>query len=296
MIGDVTFGSKILSSVQPEDIDDLLSVLNGQKVGTRTQQVVHATLRVAFRYALRKRLLREDIMAMVEKPKHETKPKHLLRRNELRRLLAEAKKDAFSHALIVLAVTTGAREGELLGLRWSAISLEREEVKIMATLTRSEFGTVEGKPKTKLMASSPKTRQSVRTIRLTAQALEALKRHRSDLAAKGRYRADGWVFATSTGTPIEKTNLLQRIFHRLLERAGLPRITFHSLRALAATMLAESNLNPKALQGLLGHADIRTTQNLYVQVTETLRDQARVAMEGLLDEVVIGENNGEKAA
>ena len=186
-------------------------------------------------------------MAMVEKPKHETKPKRLLTRDELRQLLIEAKKDSFSHAMIVLAVTTGAREGELLGLRWSAISLERGDVKIMATLTRNEVATIDGKPKTKLMASAPKTRQSVRTIRLTAQAREALRRHRSRLEARGRYRAGGWVFSTSTGTPMEKTNFLQRFFHPLLERAELPRITFHRLRGLAATMLAESNLNPKAL-------------------------------------------------
>jgi len=61
-------------------------------------------------------------------------------------------------------------------------------------------------------------------------------------------------------------------------------------------MLAESGLSPKALQGLLGHADIRTAQNLYVQVTDNLRDQAKVAMETILDGVLRGENNGEKAA
>ncbi len=60
-------------------------------------------------------------------------------------------------------------------------------------------------------------------------------------------------------------------------------------------MLAESNVNPKALQGLLGHADIRTMQNLYVQVTNNLREQAKAAMETILDAVAPGEKNGEKA-
>ena len=295
-VADGAFGSKPLSSLQPEDVDDLFESLRRQKLGTRTQQVVHATLCVALKYALRKRLVRENIMAMVEKPKHEPKPKRLLTRAELGRLLAEAKKDPFEHALIVLAATTGAREGELLGLRWSEVSFTRSELKIAATLTRTEVATIDGKPKTQLLASPPKTRESLRTIRLTAQALEVLRRHRHELVARGRYRPDGWVFPTSTGTPMEKTNFLQRIFHPLVERAELARITFHSLRGLAATMLAESNLNPKALQGLLGHADIRTTQNLYVQVTDNLRDQAKIAMETILNGVLDGEKNGEKVA
>jgi integrase len=204
-------------------------------------------------------------------PSHLARPKRLLTRDELGRLLAEAGKDPFEHALIVLAVTTGVREGELLGLRWSEISFDHNDLKITATLTRSEVPCVGGKARTKLVASPPKTRQSVRTIRLTAQALEALRRHRNSLARHNRYRRDGWVFPTLAGTPMEKSNFLRRIFHPLVERANVPRITFHSLRGLAATMLAESNLNPKALQGLLGHADIRTTQNLYVQVTDNLR-------------------------
>jgi integrase len=290
------FGSKALSSLQPEDVDDLFEALGRQKLGTRTQQVVHATLCVALRYALRKRLVRENVMAMVERPKHEPKPKRLLTRAELGLLLAEANKDPFEHALIVLAASTGAREGELLGLRWNDVSFVQSELKIAATLTRTEIATVNGKPKTQLLASAPKTRQSLRTIRLTTQALKVLGKHRDSLIARDRYRPDGWVFPTSTGTPMEKSNFLRRIFHPLVERAELPRITFHSLRGLAATMLAESNLNPKALQGLLGHADIRTTQNLYVQVTDNLREQAKAAMETILNAVVCGEKNGEKAA
>jgi integrase len=295
-VGGVAFGGKTLSLLQAEDIDDLFESLSCQKIGTRTQQVVHATLCVALKYALRKRLVRENVMAMVEKPKHEPKPKYLLTRAELGRLLAEAQKNPFERALIVLAVTTGVREGELLALRWSEVSFRRSELRIAATLTRSEVATIDGKPKTQLLASAPKTRQSLRTIRLTAQALEVLGKHRNSLIAHNRYRPDGWVFPTSTGTPMEKTNFLQRIFHPLIERAELPRITFHSLRGLAATMLAESSLNPKALQGLLGHADIRTTQNLYVQITDNLREQAKDAMETILSTVLRGENNGEKAA
>jgi integrase len=295
-VGGAAFGSKALPSLQPEDVDDLFEALGRQKLGTRTQQVVHATLCVALRYALRKRLVRENVMAMVEKPKHEPKPKRLLTRAELGLLLAEANKDPFEHALIVLAASTGAREGELLGLRWVDVSFVRSELKIAATLTRTEIATINGKPKTQLLASAPKTRQSLRTIRLTTQALKVLGKHRDSLIARDRYQPDGWVFPTSTGTPMEKSNFLRRIFHPLVERAELPRITFHSLRGLAATMLAESNLNPKALQGLLGHADIRTTQNLYVQVTDNLREQAKAAMEVILTTVLPGEKNGEKAA
>jgi hypothetical protein len=66
------------------------------------------------------------------------------------------------------------------------------------------------------------------------------------------------------------------------------------LRGLALTTLAGSRLNPKALQRLLGHADVQTTQNLYVQVTDSLRDQAKVAMETILDECYVGRGTGRK--
>jgi len=133
------------------------------------------------------------------------------------------------------------RQGELLALRWQDVDMENAVVSVRRSLTRSSGRIVFGPPKTK---------KSRRSIRLTPQAVEALRSHLErqlrDMEILGdRYQDQGLVFTTDTGGPINPSNLRQRSFASLLKRAGLPHMRFHDLRHTCATLLLSRGVHPK---------------------------------------------------
>ena len=178
----------------------------------------------------------------------------------------------------MLAVTTGMRQGELLGLKWEDVDLEREVLQVRRTLVKNGG---------RLGLGEPKTKKSRRTVHLTGRAVGALKRHRKAqaeerLALPGLWQNNGLVFATNIGTLINPTNLRRRSFGPLLEKAGLPQIRFHDLRHTAATLLFLEGVHPKFVQELLGHATIAITLDTYSHVLPSMGDRTAKAMEAAL--------------
>ena len=160
----------------------------------------------------------------------------------------------------MLALHTGMRRGELLGLKWDDVDLDGKlpTVRVRRTLTRKSTGHVLGEPKTK---------KSRRTVRLTQRSLEALRSHRrrqlEEKLAAGQYEDMGLVFAGESGGVINPSNLRQRSFTPLLERGKMPRITFHDLRHTCASLLFQRNIHPKHVQEMLGHASVAITLDTY---------------------------------
>ena len=159
---------------------------------------------------------------------------------ETRRLLEKAHGDRLQ-ALYVLAVTTGMRQGELLGLKWQDINLEAGKLWVRRTLTRRGG---------KVALGEPKTKKSRRTIHLTDAATQALTAHLErqleEIEQSGdAYRDQGLVFTTEVGTLINPSNLRRRSFAPLLKRAELPQIRFHDLRHTCATLLLSRSVHPK---------------------------------------------------
>jgi integrase len=104
----------------------------------------------------------------------------------------------------------------------------------------------------RLVRSEPKTAKSRRVIYLPALALSALVAHQAE-----RREPAGLVFTPTDGTPLRKSNFIRRTFKPLLEQAGPPAVTFHSLRHMANSLLIEAGADPLAIAGSLGHADTR---------------------------------------
>jgi integrase len=130
------------------------------------------------------------------------------------------------HVLFELALRTGLRKGELLGLRWEDLDLDRGTAAVRRTLQRTSTGGLTTLP--------TKTRSSKRRIALPARCLQSLKHHhegqqRERHTAGTEWQHNGYVFTTPQGRPIDPTNLT-RTFTTLLCKAGLRRIRFHDLR------------------------------------------------------------------
>lgn len=144
------------------------------------------------------------------------------------RILLEAARENRLEALYKLALTTGMRQGELLGLKWEDVNLEGSTLQVRRTLSTATGGG--------FSFGAPKTAKSRRSIKIPELALASLRRHRKAqleerMRLTGLWEDHDLVFTTGVGTPISRQDLLTRSFRPLLQRAGLPRIRFHDLRA-----------------------------------------------------------------
>ena len=225
--------------------------------------------------AVRWNLIPRNPADSVETPTPTPKEMHPLSAEEARRLLDAAQGDRFD-ALYVLAVHTGMRRGELLGLKWDDVDLENASVRVRRTLTRIDNGR-------RLALGPPKNKKSRRTVRLTERAVEALRSHLerqlAEIEALGDlYKDQGLVFTTEAGTLINPSNLRQRSLASLLKRAGLPQITFHDLRHTCASLLFQKNFHPKFVQELLGHASVAITLDTYSHMLPGMGGEAADAM------------------
>jgi integrase len=183
-------------------------------------------------------------------------------------------------ALYVLAVSTGLRQGELLGLRWEDVDFESATLRVRHTLQPPGFP--KGAP---ARLTPPKTRRSLRSVRLPHSAVQALRRHRAlqDMGrSNGSWREQGLVFPNTLGGYADYTNLMPRHFKPLLRRAGLSDIRFHDLRHTCATLLLTEGVHPKIVSEVLGHSSVSITLDVYSHVIPGLGDAAASAMEDAL--------------
>lgn len=210
---------------------------------------VDQVLRSAFNAAVKSNYIRTSPMQAVNRPKKAKRDYRILDSVEVQRFIQAALKDHYG-ALMILALTTGAREGELFALTWSDIDL----LKAKLTINKSVSEVV--KPE----VGAPKTEQSKRVVDLPSIAVEALKRHKKAQKARGVL-----VFPNAKGGYLRRSNFLRRHFKTVLRAARLPadRIRFHDLRHTVASHLLESNMNPDRVSKLLGHANVSTTTTVY---------------------------------
>ncbi len=189
--------------------------------------------------------------------------------DEARQLLAATRGHRL-HALFELALHTGLRKGELLGLGWEDLDLDAGTAAIRRTLQRTSTGGLTTLP--------TKTRASERRIALPARCVQSLKLHheqqeREREAAGTTWQHDAHVFTTVQGRPIDPTNLT-RTFTTLLRKASLRRIRFHDLRHSTATLLLEQGVELVVIKELLGHAHIGVTATVYAHVRLRLQRDA----------------------
>jgi integrase len=179
---------------------------------------------------------------------------------EVRRLL-DAQEEPL-RTLLLTAVLTGMRQGELFGLQWEDIDFARNQVHVRRSLWHGTLGT-------------PKSRRSRRAIDMPPTLERALQQLSTT-------RRSDFVFCSERGTPLDADNFRHREFPAALRRAGLRRIRFHDLRHTYTSLLIAHGAHPKYIQAQLGHASIQTTLDRYGH----LMPQLHQAEAQKLDELV----------
>jgi integrase len=267
-----------LEDLTPDHIRKFSSTKLNAGLATRTVQLLLALLRKALQQAVDDGLVPRNVAQNVKV--------HQVRKDEVRHLnVEEAKKLLYSargdrlEALYVLAIHTGLRQGELLGLKWEDVDFEARTLSVKRTLSSAKDGP---------RFTIPKTKKSRRNVSLTGDAIEALERHRAMQDEERSMAGGSWedldlVFRSTTGTPIERHNLVARSFKPLLDKASLPRtFRFHDLRHTAASLLFVEGVHPKVVQELLGHSTVAITLDVYSHMVPGMSAQAARAMEDAL--------------
>ncbi|MCH0570986.1 site-specific integrase [Streptomyces sp. MUM 136J] len=241
----------------------------GKKLSPLTLAYVHSVLKSALEHAVREEEIPRNVARNVRMGTPRPRRFEPLTAEEARAFLAAAHGHRLN-ALFELALRTGLRKGELLGLRWEDLDLAGGTASIRRTLQRTNTAG--------LTALPTKTQSSERRIALPTECMRSLEQHRERQArereaAGTNWKSSGYVFTRPDGYPIEGATLT-RHFNTLLRRATLRRIRFHDLRHSAATLLLEQGVELVVIKELLGHAHIGVTATVYAHVRLRLQRDA----------------------
>ena len=181
-------------------------------------------------------------------------------------------------ALVVLAVTTGARRGELVGLKWDDIDFDNKTLEI-----KRSMGVLKGKG---VVAGPPKTAQSERTLIVPDFALVLLKQWSTRqkelrLMLANKWEGEGYVFTNFKGGVLNPERITQW-WPKFINKHGLPYIPFKNLRHTSATILIDQKQNIKAVSARLGHSNIKTTLNVYAKSLKSADKESADIMDSIL--------------
>jgi integrase len=227
----------------------------------------------ALRQAVLWQLLARNPCDVVERPRAEDREYAVADAAGLRRLL-EALEGHWLQLPVFLAACTGLRRGEVLGLKWGDLDLERGTLSVRRQ-------RVQGAKE-----EAPKTERARRTIALPAIAVAALRQEQEvqelrRLELGALYRSEGWVIAHEDGAPIGPDYLTQA-FRRKLRRLGLPMMRFHDLRHSSATLALTNGVDVRTVAGRLGHADSAITLRVYAHFLKEADQAAAEALNAIL--------------
>ena len=176
--------------------------------------------------------------------------------------------------LFAIALYTGLRQGELLGLRWPDIDLAQGTLHVCKALQKQDR---------EAKFIEPKTERSRRRISLSATAVSILALQQERVDAMRRHAGSAWqdwdlVFPSQLGTPLDGSNVTHHLQRKLTE-AGLPRVRFHDLRHTCATLLLKQGVQDRVIMEQLGHSQITLTLNTYRHVRPAMLSAAAAALD-----------------
>jgi integrase len=265
--------------LRPDLIQELYDRKVDAGVGLRTIQLTHAVLRRSLNRAVKLGLLLSNPTEATSPPKPVKKEMQILDDSQVQRLLITAEAIQVRNlALYQLAITTGMRQGELLGLKWQDVKWEQRTLRIQRQL---KYITDDGPVFAQL-----KTHSSARTLVLgtgtTAILIQHQERQISEITRVGKkWKDHDLVFPSTIGTPFNPRNL-SRQYKSLLNEAGLPSIRFHDLRHTAASLMLNHGIPVLIVSKRLGHAKPSITLDIYGHLIPSMQEQVAQMM----DEVV----------
>jgi len=267
-----------LRNLRPNHIQSLYDHLLSKNVGDDTVRKIHTVLHSALTYAVQTGLVNNNPVSATIPPALQRKEMKTFSDLQVSQMLIAAKGHRWE-ALYHLAVTTGMRQMEILGLKWKDINWVKQTIQVERQLVRPKKGE---EPK----FAPPKTRNGKRSIALGSKSIEVLRRHNQKQLYEINKAGKEWaehdlVFTSSSGRPIHYSNLL-RNFKVLLRNARLPEIRFHDLRHTAATLMLNHGIPVIIVSQRLGHARPSITLDIYGHHIPSMQSEAAELMDDLV--------------
>ncbi len=262
-------GALPLARLSPLHVQEFVQRKLEAGLSARTVLHIYRILHRALRMATRWRLLVYNPCDGAEPPRPERYQARALGPEELSRLL-DACRGTPAYVPVVLAATTGLRAGEILGLEWPDVDLQRRELVVRRAVVRSRTGYV---------TKAPKSRASSRAVPLLPPAATALREWRAEQAKQRLALGQAWQAGERVCTTPDGRHLayhsLHWYFQQAVRRAGVAgRLRFHDLRHSYTTALAKQGVHPKVAAALLGHASTTMTLEVYSHVTDAMKREA----------------------
>ena len=249
---------------------------NGKKLSSTTVHHIHRICYSALKWGVQMRMLQENVAESVKTPKRNKQEMKTWTKDEVATFLNVAKEDRL-YPLFYVAIGTGLRRGELLGLKWEDVDFENGVLSIRRTVQRTTEGLI--------VKEQTKTDSSRRTVNISPATVEVLRTHKKrqtqELLRIGRRTS--FVFANSVGNVLEPRKV-NEVFERLTKKAGLPRIRFHDLRHTHATLLLQQGIHPKIVSERLGHSNVSMTLDLYSHVIPSMQREAAETFDRIVDQ------------
>lgn len=251
-------GQRQLQKLTTSDIQRYLKPLelSGKNETMRKLKLI---LNMALRKAVHIGLIPKNVADFIELPKKsKSKAVSILSSDEINRLISIAEQEnSRILAAIKLALDTGLRRGEVLGLTWDDVDLENGKLQIRQNVVETS---------SKKIIQTPKTNDSIRNIQLLPETVELLRELKIGSTSP-------YLFSQlKDKTPMSPRHF-SKIYRRLCSKAGINNTKYHSLRHTHATEMIESGMDTKVVSERLGHTDIRTTFNVYVHPSEDFHKQ-----------------------
>ncbi|MDD5368951.1 MAG: site-specific integrase [Anaerolineaceae bacterium] len=261
-------GEVRLVKLTPSHLQNLLAVKSREGYSKRTVKYIHTIVKQLLGQAKKWNLVATNIAEVVSYPKVDRKPVEPLTQQQANYFLSLLKEDRL-YPLYVVFLSTGLRRGEALGLKWQNVDLVNGLLYIKGIIVNIKGKTVWAEPKTEA------SRRLVALPEFTQSVLIDHKLHQNVESE--------WVFCTSKGTPFSPRNIL-RHFKKMAAQAGLPpETTIHSLRHFFVSYALAQGVPVKDVQAIVGHADFRTTAQIYGHLMQGAQMAAAKKVNHLFD-------------
>lgn len=291
-----TIGKHQLEQLNPRHFEKLYQEMQTPGVytakglsGTTTLQL-HRILHKAFVTAVKWGIMSKNPMAGVDAPRKTDTEVDVYDEVQAIVMLQKAYENEpyWFYVLSALAVTSGLRRGELLGLRWQDLDFDNNTLSVKQSLQRKKGEGVSPK--------DPKTKKSKRTIAMPGDIMELLKKHKAKqtkyrLSVVNKWKDHDLVFPGDFGKPMSIDHV-SHLFTEFIRTHKLPHVTLHGLRHTAASILINKGVHAKGISSRLGHSGIQITMNTYGKFFESADREAGDKMAGMIPLQTQIENRG----
>lgn len=271
-----TIGHIPLSKITAHDIEVFLNTLYEKGLAASTVKRIFSAVNASLNAAERKGIVTKNVADKVEKPQVKKRRELVVWEPAFVSEFLKSTREASRYWIAAyLAIMTGMRQGEILGLRWSDIDFEKRNITIQQTVTRK-----------RKIKPGAKNKSSVRSIAISPETAEALREHRKLIDQergkyKQNYRENDLVVCTRFGGPATQ-RVIQKMWNSLLKKTGAPKITFHDLRHTHASLLIKQGVHIKVISERLGHASVSITMDTYGHLMQNMQEDAATGLDAII--------------